>query len=383
MEHDVQLPDEYDQIHHDLEPFWGLEPADFITIQEEIEAKRDSYTIGKNETSDVEVVAYAFEEGRYDKLIFGSKQIVEMLQQIQDYLPPFRITLLPHDGPNRLTDYGVKKALMDAVEGRTCAFAYVSASREISDALCADVDRASLPKINAIGWVSACPPDSPARQKKINLDDPPPRPTKKSFIYDHVSSMDPCNHPDHLFHHGQFLSHNMGPTPQNTFYPQFAYCSTTIHHNIRIPVPYLWVEDIYPRSNDPEWDEKVDERLLWRGSNTGMFHSSTSRWKHSHRHFLVSQANEMDGTVNILLPNRTRNEKVGEPREMRKARVNPAIMDVAFVGKPILCSPSVCESLEDMYPFQRIQTIGEAGKYKYVIDVRLFISLLDHDCANE
>lgn len=68
----------------------------------------------------IEVLTYAFEDGRYDQLIVGSRKIVEMLRHVQDYLPPFRMTLSPHDGPNRLTDHGVKEALLGAVEGRNC-----------------------------------------------------------------------------------------------------------------------------------------------------------------------------------------------------------------------------------------------------------------------
>ena len=119
-EHNVQLPDEYDQIHNDLEPFWGLEPADLIAIQQENELKKDSYTVGKNESGVVDVLTYAFDDGRYDQLIVGSRKIVEMLREVQDYLPPFRMTISPHDGPNRLTDHGIKEALLGAVEGRTC-----------------------------------------------------------------------------------------------------------------------------------------------------------------------------------------------------------------------------------------------------------------------
>ena len=28
MEHKVQLPDEYDRIYHDIEPFWGVSPEE-------------------------------------------------------------------------------------------------------------------------------------------------------------------------------------------------------------------------------------------------------------------------------------------------------------------------------------------------------------------
>ena len=190
--------------------------------------------------------------------------------------------------------------------------------------------------------------------------------------------MDPCNHPEHFYHHGNFLSHYLGPAPQPKLVPEFAYCSTTLHHNIRIPVPYIWVEDIYPRSHDPEWDDKYDERLLWRGSNTGIFHSKTSLWKHSHRNFLVEFANDFKGILDILPPDRSRNEKLVEPREMAKSRINPAVMDVAFTGNPILCAPDVCDILKHTYAWRDRQHNKEAGNYKYVMDVSVsFLSLSD------
>jgi hypothetical protein len=232
------------------------------------------------------------------------------------------------------------------------------------------IERAALPKTNSMGWISACPPTSPARQKPINLDMPPPHPSKKTFIYDHRLSMDPCLHPEHFHHHGQFLSHNMGPSPQHALIPEFAYCSTTIHHNIRIPNPYGWVEDIYPRSNDPGWDDKVDERLLWRGSNTGIFHAQHTRWHRSHRNFLVEHANEINGTTSLLLPTKSRKEKVGKPKQVRNAHLNPAMMDVGFAGRPISCSSPTCELLEQIFPWWERQSVQEAGNYKYVLDVR-------------
>jgi len=153
--------------------------------------------------------------------------------------------------------------------------------------------------------------------------------------------------------------------------PEFSYCSTTIHHNIRFPLPYGWIDDIYPRTDDPEFEDKLDERLLWRGSNTGMFHSSKSRWDHSHRDFLVAFSNLLEGTLKVLPPNRATNEVLGELKELRMSRLNPAMMDIAFAGKPIACSPGTCELLEEIYPWRGRQSIQEAGNYKYVLDVSL------------
>lgn len=152
--------------------------------------------------------------------------------------------------------------------------------------------------------------------------------------------------------------------------PEFSYCSTTVHHNIRVPTPYGWVEDILPRSDDPEWDDKLDERLLWRGSNTGIFHADHTRWKGSHRNVLVEYANDLNGTLNVLVPPRTANEAVGEPKAIRKSRLNPAIMDIAFAGEPISCAPSVCGRLESIFPWRKRQSVKAAGTYKYVFDVR-------------
>lgn len=232
-----------------------------------------------------------------------------------------------------------------------------------------DIERNDLPKVKGFGWVTACAPDSPARRRPLNLDFPPPRPIKKTFIHDHTLVMDPCLHPNHFHHHGQFLSHNQGPAPQHAMIPEFSQCSTVIHHNIRIPTPYQWVEDIYPRQNDPEFDTKDDERLLWRGSNTGIHHSAKTRWQGNHRDFLVGFANELHGNMSVLMSTVSNVERVGEPREVRKARINPAILDIAFAGVPISCDPATCDHLEEIQQWRDRQNLKQAGNYKYVLDV--------------
>ncbi|RDB16600.1 Beta-1,2-xylosyltransferase 1 [Hypsizygus marmoreus] len=351
MKHNVQLPDEYDTIYHDLEPFWGIEPKDLLAIRDELELKKDSFTVGQTDSNGVGVVNYAFNEGTYKQLIKGSEKIVDLLKDVEEFLPSFRAVISPHDAPNRLSDYGVKSAALEAALSRTY------------------IERTELPKINALGWVSACSPTSPARRKPINLDIPPPRPSKKTFIHDHRLLMDPCLHPNLLHQHGQFLSHNLGPTPQREMVPEFSFCSTTIHHNIRIPTPYEWVEDILPRSNDPEWDDKLDERLLWRGSNTGIFHADHTRWKGSHRGFVVGFTNELKGMTSFLSPTKSRREQVGKSKKMRNAHINPAIMDIAFAGKPISCAPQTCKYLATIFPWRERQSVKDAGNYKYVLDV--------------
>ena len=100
-----------------------------------------------------------------------------------------------------------------------------------------------------------------------------------------------------------------------------------------------------------------------------MFQSEKSRWRDSQRNFLVEFANDFKGILDVLPPDRFQNEQLVEMREMMKSKINPAVMDVAFGGVPILCTPDVCEILKEDYQWRGRQSAREAGNYKYVIDV--------------
>lgn len=234
-----------------------------------------------------------------------------------------------------------------------------------------DIDIDKIPPAERLGWVSACASSSPARHSHTNTTSAAlSSPRNESFIFDHRLTMDPCLHPQLFSIHGQFLAYGSGPSP-NTMVPQFAYCSTTLHHDIRTPSLLSWVEDVVPRSDDPEWDDKRDERLSWRGSNTGMWHAPESPWRQAHRARLVSSVDDLNGAVRVLVPPLTEGARVGEGVNITKSKINPAMMDIAFAGAPLGCVPSVCEELSRIYEWRRRQGPKEAGNFKYVLDVRI------------
>jgi hypothetical protein len=143
-----------------------------------------------------------------------------------------------------------------------------------------------------------------------------------------------------------------------------------LHSDITPVVPSGWVDDILPRGHDPEWDDKPDERLLWRGSNTGIWHSPDTQWRHQHRIRLLRDTNSRDGTVDVLKTQATNSTRVGEPEEVRRALINPAYMDMAFSGNtPVSCQEETCEELKQMFEWRRHQDTKGAGQYKYVFDV--------------
>ena len=149
-----------------------------------------------------------------------------------------------------------------------------------------------------------------------------------------------------------------------------------LHHDIQPPTFIAWVDDIAPRENDLEWEDKTDERLFWRGSNTGIHHNDGSRWRYAQRVHLVGWASELNGTARVLMPpesasSNSRDRRVGNGMEMKKALINPAMMDVAFSGQPLACDPDYCDYLATVFEWRK-QLDGngrEVGNHKYLVDV--------------
>ncbi|KAL4071930.1 glycosyltransferase family 90 protein [Scleroderma yunnanense] len=365
VKHNVQLPDEYDEIYHDLEPFWGVDPMDLARTQEELEKMLDITTVAKTPSSlgfeIVDTTIGGNTEGPYQRI----NDILDLISDVEHGLPPMRLSFSHHDNPNMLSDWRIRNMALEAARnGKT-------------------VKLGDFPPITQVGWIQACPPTSPARQNPPKI--PPLSPptefsleqflnitAPKSFIASHCATMDPCVHPELLVSHGQFLSHNKGPYPQRSLLPRFSLCKTSLHHDIRPPVPYGWVPgaDLELKGDVP-WAQKVDERLNWRGTTTGLFASPQNAWRHAHRSRLVSLANTVQGTLTILPVPMHEWERVGEPEEMKVARVNPAWMDVAFVGKPLACDDArgTCREMKETWEFRRMQNQKEEGRYKYIFDI--------------
>lgn len=348
QEHDVQLPDEYDQIYHDLQPFWGIKPTDLRKIQAEWEHHQDTYTLGKEEGGSILIVADKLPEdpAKRENLLAGGNQMVKLLMDVGHLLPPFRAVFSPHDSASIFINYQTRSM----------------SSKAATSGKALDIEELPVPRTR--GWVTTCPPGSPALTKQLYT----PK-DSKSFIYDHRTAMDPCKHPSLLREHGQFVAHNAGPYGLRTPVPLFSYSSSAIHSDIHITPTLSWVEDVLPREVDPEFKFKVDNRLLWRGANTGIRHDSTKEWKLSQRNRLVTWANERNGTTIVLPAYVSPSEKVGLGNEANKTDINPVLFDAAFAGHPLFCGENECQELLEMYDWRPFQSISEAGKYKYVLDV--------------
>jgi len=141
-----------------------------------------------------------------------------------------------------------------------------------------------------------------------------------------------------------------------------------MHHDILTAIRLDWVDDILSDAN-PDFQDRLDERLSWRGTTTGIWHAEHTLWRSQHRIRLVQWANEHNGTVSVLRSTKSRHKRVGEGNPVSKARLNPAMLDVAFTGEPRSCSKAVCKVIEAELQFRDWQNSTTAGTYKYVLDV--------------
>ncbi|KAG8991395.1 Glycosyltransferase Family 90 domain containing protein [Tulasnella sp. 427] len=353
VRHNVQLPDEYDQIFHDLEPFWGMSPA-FIQEQQGMWEKDDevgSYTL-VNEDHQVFLAGHTMKPEEEDIAIDRGAEQLRLLEEIQQWLPDFRATFTAHDVPYQFIGYDMRSEAVD----------HASMSEYVDAGDGVDFENRHP------GWSYACPETSPLRQSNLTEDFSGSHiwEAPKTFIHDHKLSMDPCQHASHVHLNGFLSSHGEGPVPRKKMVPAFSMCSTQLHSDILAVAMEMWTEDV---GKDPEWKDKLHNKLLWRGRNTGTFFGEDGKWRDSQRVRLVRTTNEVDGYVYILNSTAGSADVVSMPEAVSIGLLNEELMDVGFSGEAIQCERKICEEVENTLTYKGTTTFEEANNWKYVMDV--------------
>ncbi|KAI5120290.1 hypothetical protein M0805_005796 [Coniferiporia weirii] len=354
QENKVQLPDEYDAIHDRLEPFWGIRPLDIRRVMADWEDHSDVPVMifGKADGKPIRIIKNGMPEAEALTFAQALRDRLNLLLDVEEDLPDFRAIISPGDTPNLLMDYELMEEARQAARKGTFI----------------DID---APPPMKHGWLSACKPGSQALKQTLDFYAPVPanllHKKKKTFIHDHVASMDPCAHPSLLFLGGQFLSHYEGPSSHRMLVPQFSSSTTLLHYDLLPMPPPGWGEE----RRDVPWESKYDERLLWRGSNTGMMCTPHTRWQQSQRFRLVDLASAVAGDVTVLRPPKKGGEQyqVGEGEKWPRARVNPAMLDIAFSSGIVQCEEPTCSELATNFDWRKRMDTEEQSRYKYVIDV--------------
>jgi len=99
-EHNVQLPDEYDQLASDLEVFWALRPSEMRAVQQDWEKHgSNTFTIGKSApNAPLKKLACNANHDMRSAVASRSRRQMKIIRPIAHLLPAFRATWTGHDG---------------------------------------------------------------------------------------------------------------------------------------------------------------------------------------------------------------------------------------------------------------------------------------------
>ncbi|QRV74770.1 glycosyltransferase family 90 protein [Ceratobasidium sp. AG-Ba] len=350
--HNVQLLDEYDTIDHDLKMFWGVAPDVLRQTQKDWEKQEGTYTLA-SENGHIRLGTHTL-GSQTDELLPRAEMQIGLLSEVARWLPDFRATFTAHDGPYQFIASDLKEAALDAAKHHT------------------HLDQTSIPHQAYAGWIDGCPANSNlhVQQSKQKWDVRPDMQERhaarpKTFIHDHVASMDPCTHPDLVHINGFLAGHGQGAGVRRVIVPAFSMCTTPLHSDIRtIPIE-MWTEDV---GIDPVWEDKPDDRVLWRGSNTGILFAPSQPWNLSQRARLNVLTNEQEGVRSVLRPLGP-DKAVGHPVEEKSKELNERMMDIAFAGPPIQCEEPVCTQMKDIFAYRGKMDFSAANRYKYIMDI--------------
>lgn len=107
-----------------LSPLWAVHPQTLQRLQRAAESQYDSFTIGKvrrgsdsEEDSKVELLNHTFNSQSGQARL---KHILDLLDEIQQWLPEFRATFNMHDVPRVQVSWETRQAAEKAAEKGEC-----------------------------------------------------------------------------------------------------------------------------------------------------------------------------------------------------------------------------------------------------------------------
>ncbi|BGP40133.1 hypothetical protein JCM10450v2_004112 [Rhodotorula kratochvilovae] len=358
----IILVDEYDQIQRDLEPFWALEPSDLAHRVRVMQERDETFTIQVEEGKVAEVGGQAF--------LRRAKDLGDLIRRFSTYVPDVNLTFTRHDQPACQLDYYHRDRMVE--------LANLGEFWGPSDYL-HDSDP------NLSNWAIGCPPSSPLRQLEQSIleevydedEDVPAAEittrfkaaygeaskaaTGRSYIYDYQSALDVCQHPETMNLHGFTSVSGTDPGP---LVPLFTFAKTNVHSDILV-TPLEQYSDSYI-GYDPDWEKKTNNKLMWRGSTTGIDFYVQNDWKNSQRARLHFLTNEKEGSKDVLWADN--DGPVAETNYLVNG-LNRAYMDVSFAGGPVQCDEETCKVMSDLIEFKPTMGLNDAYQYKYVMDV--------------
>ncbi|KXJ90024.1 hypothetical protein Micbo1qcDRAFT_234707 [Microdochium bolleyi] len=309
----VMVEDFFDQIYHDLGPFWGVDPK---VIRKEswdyemtINIRNGTATAGSD--------------------WFWTQIWLKLIKTIEHMLPDMDLALNAMDEPRLVVPWeDIDKYMERERKGRK-----LIPTKDVLDVMVElppPTEMETRTQTRDKHWENTspywdiarrgCSPDSPARKKPL-LETFDKTPTVEpswatphsfqGYVSNYSLSTEFCHQPDLQGLEGIFI-HPLSTSATKALFPMFGGSKLATNNEILLPAPMYWNEEERFTGGDdhgPEWDDKKCD-IVWRGIGTGG-RNTEKTWKGFQRHRFVSMNNgtsltrASEGTdrpVNYALP---------------------------------------------------------------------------------
>jgi len=399
----IIVEDLFDQIYHDLEPFWAV-PAS---------------QIHKDASTWTHVISIRNHSAQIRNREWRAQWIHswhEMLQQIEGYLPDVDMAFNDVDEPRLFVPWEIVNNSISAAHARKHTNPPTSASPIHSEysfraLLPDDAIPTSLPsnfKTSGPTWLLAretCPPDSVARfaEPEVDYSLPPSFNTAEYFqnsyhgyVANWTQAKSACENPHLRNLHGALVPPSGSRPSSKTFFPLFSGCKLQgISNDILVPGAAYWsglAKFTGAGDTSVPWNSKLS-KAVWRGQASGT-EQTRNNWRYLHRHRFVAMLNGTQvsatekalhspsstdlqdlTTRNFPLPNNTLFPLSASLATNLGDWVAP-LADAAFVH--LMCDPWIftqftegahCAYLDPYYHTKAMMPMAEQFGHKYLPDV--------------
>lgn len=402
----------WDQIYHDLEPFWALRA-------EELRKAAWEYEMTINVRGGT---ASAQSDWFWTQIWLG------MIQTISHMLPDMDIALNAMDEPRLVVPWEEMNEYMNKASAARGMVPAKDAINEFERLAKPGQGRDRNVKLPAKNWegtskftnpqqqeddaawrsllilclvepywkvaMRGCAPDSPTRKADVmtNWDHPPtfsPSSAEphmyRGFVSNYTMSTEICHQPDLQGLNGMFIE-PLTVSATKTLFPMFGGSKLSINNEILLPAPMYWSEEErFTAGGDKgvDWSQKVDA-VVWRGVATGG-RNRENNWRAFQRHRFVAmnngtkiaraeEGNEL--TANFELPAQAYELAAQKPLSGKGGKTNlgkwvDSWADVAFVD--LMCldeeAGGQCHYTSPYFSVEEGIKLADQFNWKYLPDI--------------
>jgi Glycosyl transferase family 90 len=374
-QHDVVMVEEFwDQIYHDLRPFWAL-PANQIRADARANGMVVNIKGGVAEAN----------TGWKWHLIWA-----HMIGTVSEYLPDMVVPCNSMDEPRLLVPWEIINGYLETEQSSRHLTASADTSNvyhnwskdeEDTSVGATDVTWKDAASISLVR--QACHPDSQIRKvNEISSDfrnGYAPEHMPDGFVANYTLATSLCHQPDIGMYHGA-VNQPLTSSWSQQLTPLFGGSKMAMNNEILLPAPIPWTDDgrfSAGEGADTPWATK-ESQTLWRGTATGGRHHPTN-WHLFHRHRFVYLTNGTKLLDEDRLPDKiltsdflhAATSTLSEPTRHNLSEYLSSTNDVGFTD--LFCDEAgengSCWYLDNDYTVVPQIAMTQHFNYKYLPDI--------------